>query len=119
MKIKIGNYSNGFNYSVMELSYIQEQYDYVFKHLDFDKIDKYIIIHFSNEEIKEWFHKTFIKKLSLNTIYKESPNGYQWLKDNWCKNMFTVFIEYQDKQKLITIVNKIINVELTRGNNEN
>ena len=112
MKIELKKWEDDWRYCVNELSYSQEQFDYIFKHLDFDKLEKNFPIYFNNDEVEEWFHKAYIERNWLNAIYKASPNGYQYLKDNWGKNIFEMRVCYPDKQELKTIVNRIINIEL-------
>jgi len=119
MKIKIYNCDEYWNYNINEYSYTQKQYDYAVKYLDFDKLDKDYYIFFNDKKTEEWFHKAYIQIFHLKTIYHQSLEGYQWLKDNWGNGMFKIAVCYQDKQKIKTIVNKIINIELIRKNNEN
>jgi len=122
MKIKIKYYNKRcFYYYISIHHYTQEQYDYIFKYLDFDKLDKTWHIYFKNKVTKKWFKKTYmINNEYLNTtIYKKSPLGYEWLKENWGNGIFKMHVYYPDKQELKTIVNRVINVELIRGNNEN
>jgi len=117
MKIKLMK-DNGFGWHynyIYEKYYNQKQFDFVFKYLNFDKLEKCWAIYFNNEEIGEWFYKTYINNCHLSEIYKNSPEGYEYLKENWCKGIFTLWIYYSDKQELKTIVNKIINVKLIRG----
>jgi len=92
-----------------------EQFDYMYKYLDFDKLKKTILINFNNEEIKEWFSKTFINSDYLEGIYTESPEGYKWLKDNWGNGIFKITVNYSDKQEYKTIINRVINIELIRS----
>jgi len=104
------------DYWYYNISYcFQEQYDYVFKYLDFDKLYKGWFIGFNNEEIEEWFYETYIEENCLKDIYNRSPEGYGWLKNNWGKGIFELYIWYKNKQELKTIINKIINIELIRG----
>jgi len=116
MKIKILQQHNKYlwRYKINEWNYAPKKYDYVFKYLDFDKSDKNKHITFNDKETGEWFHKTYIEENWLDDIYNKSPEGYQWLKENWGKGIFTINFFYLDKQELKTIVNKIINVELIR-----
>jgi len=116
MKIIIKKIYNNYCYygGANEWFYIQEQYDYIFKHLDFDKISKKWYIGFNNAKTEEWFNKTYKSSDWLKNIYNQSPEGYKWLKDNWGNGIYKLLIEYQDKQELKTIVNKIINVELKK-----
>jgi len=121
MKIEIINNDNCYwNYNINEYSYTQEQYDYICKYLDFDKLDKDFYIFFNDKKTGKWFKKTYISNYDLSEIYKYSPLGYEYLKNNWCKGIFKTEILYPDKQELKTIINKVINIELIRGqNNEN
>jgi len=121
MKIKLIEYGSHWRYNIKEKSYTQEQFDYAFKYLDFDKLDKtmYIYIYFNNKKTEDWFKNIYIDNRWLDEIYKKSPLGYEWLKDNWGNGMFKIVICYQDKQELKIIVNKLINIELIRKNNEN
>jgi len=112
MKIKLIKYNNYWRYIVGELSYKQEEYDYIFKYLDFDKFDKDWLILFNNKKIEEWFFKTYINDIKLEIIYNQSPNGYQWLKENWGNGVFEIVVCCSDKQEFKTIVNRIINIEL-------
>jgi len=114
MKIKIlqPRYSNYWRYNLNEWNYIPEEFDYVFKYLDFDKLDKNEHITFNDNKIKKWFFKIYINIRWLEDIYNKSPEGYKWLKENWGNGVFKLDIYYPDKQKLKTIVNKVINIEL-------
>jgi len=114
MKIKTKKWKNYWYYGV-EWEFTQKQFDYVFKYLDFNKLEKREWIYFNNEETEEWFHNTYINSDLLEYVYKNSPKGYEWLKDNWNKSVFNLCVYYPDKQELKIIVNKIINIELTRG----
>jgi len=106
MKVKINKHHNYWRYHRAYEYHCstQEQFDYVFKYLDFDKLEKYLIVHFYDKNTEELFYK----------INKNLPDGYQWLKDNWGKNIYWLYIIYSDKQELKTIVNRVINVELKR-----
>jgi len=122
MKIRIEQYTEFWSYFITEWCYNQKPFDYVFKYLDFDKLDKKNFIHFKNKETEEWFYKTYIDKDWLEDIdedwlediYDQSPEGYQYLRDNWGKDFFVICVNYPDKQKLKTIVNRVINIELKR-----
>jgi len=115
MKIDLKKYhDNHWCYNIDELDYTQEEYDYAFKFLDFDKLFKDCIIYFNNEEIRKLFYETYINSHYLNNIYNQSYEGYKWLKNNWGKGKFKLWADCSDKQKLKTIVNRIINVELIR-----
>jgi len=114
MKIKTFKlWNNYFDYGISNLTY--KQFNYAFKYLDFDKLDKDYYIYFENKEVEEWFYRTYINSGLLVKIYKKSPLGYQWLKDNWGKDVFRFPVFYPDKQELKTIVNKVINIKLIRG----
>jgi len=115
MRIKLTEDSGFWCYLIYEINYTQEQFDYIFKYLDFEKLNKDIIIYLNNEKTKNWFKKTYIDRRYLEIIYNESPLGYEWLKDNWGKNVFQIDIYYLNKQELKTIVNRVINIELIRG----
>jgi len=119
MKIKLRNYENHYwDYYNVKKYYIykQEQYEYMHKYLNMDTLYKGRYIIFANEEIAEWFHKTYGEYYWLDGIYKNSPDGYQWLKNHWCKGIFWFgFIHSTDKQELKTIVNKVINITLRRN----
>jgi len=120
MKINISNGDDWGRFEVNWFNYTQEQYDYVFKCLDFDKLKlSFFRIHFNNEEIRKVFKENYVFDFGNDTInqeiYKNNKEINQWLKDNWCKNSFKLGIAYLDKQELKTVVNKIINVELIRG----
>jgi len=113
MRIEIDKYTHTYRrYNTKEHLYTQEQFDYMFKYLDFDKFDKNWYIYFNDKETSEWFYKTHINTDYLKDIYNDSPEGYEWLKENWGKGIFKIVIYYLDKQELKTIVNKIINIEL-------
>jgi len=114
MKIKIKQYKNNnyWSYCIEESEYKQKEYDYVFKYLDFEKLDKNEWILFDNNEIECSFHEIYTNIHLIENIYNQSPEVYQYLKDNWCKGLFKINIYYQDKQELKTIVNKVINIEL-------
>jgi len=114
MKIKTFEHNNFYSYScnIDEINHTPEQFDYIFKYLDFDKLDKDWYIIFNNEETEEWFRKTYINSDHLISIYDQSPEGYQWLKENLGKNKFRFPVRYPDKQGLKTIVNKLINIKL-------
>jgi len=116
MKIKICKWQDYWYYKFMyEALYTQEEYDYVFKHLDFVKLNKKWFVFFNNKKTREWFEKTYICENSLSKIYENSPNGYQYLKNNWGKNIFKLHFEYLNKQELRIIVNRVINTKLIRG----
>jgi len=112
MKIKIEQYENYWNYYINEDDYTQEQYDYIFKYLDFDKLDKNEWITFNNEKLKLYMKDSYL----LKSIYQNSPEKYKYLKDDWGKDSFRLHVYYLDKQELKTIVNKLINIELIIGN---
>jgi len=138
MRIECFKYEdNSSSYSVYGDEYEQEQYDYVFKHLDFNKLAKDCFLQFADNDTEEWFNTIYTKHLYLdhiedlsleelcNTVYRKhlyldhiedlSPRGYRWLKRNWGKGKFKLNnIFYLDKQELKTIVNRVINVELKR-----
>jgi len=116
MKIKLVQDNNYCHYSFAldEISRKQEEYDYIFKYLDFDKLENDWCIHFNDKEVEEWFKYVYIDEDWLNAIYKKSPEGYQYLKEHWGKGVFRLFVWYTDKQELKIIVNKIINVRLMR-----
>jgi len=114
MKIELFNLKEYWRYGIGELYYSQEEYDYIYKYLDFDKLYKENFIHFKDEETGEWFFKTYINDIDLEIIYNQSPKGYEWLKENWGNDVFKIVIYYSNKQELKTIVNKIINVRLMR-----
>jgi len=44
-----------------------------------------------------------------------TPEGYQYLKNNWGKGIFKIPVYYSDKQELKTVVNRLINVGLKRN----
>jgi len=111
MKIEI-KHNKYWRYNIVELSYTQEEYDYIYKYLDFNKLYKDNFIYFNNKETGELFHKIYINKSCLNTIYTESHLGYEWLKENWGNGVFKLWACYQNKQELKTIVNKVINLRL-------
>jgi len=116
MKIEIKKYKLwSWCYNINELTLEQKKYDYMFKHLDFDKLDKDNFIFFKNKETEKWFHNKYIYERLLENIYKDSPLGYEWLKENWGNGVFVILVYYQDKRELKTIVNKFINIELKRG----
>jgi len=119
MKKKLYKFNDCWNYNLDEWEYTQEQYDYAFKYLNFNKFNKYQNIHFKNKELRNMFFDTYGESCYLKNIYNTSQKSYEWLKDNWGKNIFTISIFYSDKQELKTIVNKLINIELMKNYNEN
>jgi len=112
LKLKKQKHGNCYFYCTEETKYNQEQFDYVFKHLNFDKLEKSWHIFFNDKKTEEWFHKTYICSYTLDDIYNDSPEGYKWLKNNWGKGVFKLWIYYQDKQEFKTIVNRVINVAI-------
>ena len=92
-------------YKMIDLLYNSEEYDYMFKYLDFDKLDKNVHIWFNNKETSNHIDSDW-----LNNIYKKQQ--YKYIKDNWGKGLFRINIYYLDKQGLKSIVNRIINVML-------
>jgi len=119
MRIKtIKCYHNYCNYySIEYIVKTQEQYDYIFKHLKFEKLFKGSYLFFGNRKIKIWFYETYITEDYLNEdclidIYNSSLDGYNWLKNHWGNGVFKLTILYQDKQELKTIVNRLINTIL-------
>jgi len=118
MKIElIKNDGCGWFYNeICELTYTQKQYDYVLKYLYFDKLDKRWWISFNNKETEEWFYKTYRGYDWLEHIYIKikTPERCEWLKKNWGKGVFKILVNYPDKQKLKTVVNRVINIELKR-----
>jgi len=115
LKIEIKNYGKGWRYNIIYLNYRQKQFDYVFKYLDFDKLDKNRLMSFNDKKTEEWFHKTYTNYYCLESICNNSLDGYKWLKNNWGNGVFKIAIWYSDKQELKTIVNKVINIKLIRG----
>jgi len=114
MKIKIYNWDECCNYNIDEFNYNQGQFDYIFKYLNVDKLYKNKNVCFKNYETEEWFNETYTNSHYLSKIHNQSPDGYQWLKNNWGNGVFKLYVFYSDKQELKTIVNKIINIELIR-----
>jgi len=115
MKVQLHKiYNNYWRYTMISMRFTQEEYDYTFKCLDFDKLFKVILIHFNNTKTEKWFYKTYIESCYLECIYSDSFEGYKWLIDNWGKGMFKTIIIYQDKQELKTVVNRIINIEIKK-----
>ena len=117
MKIKLKQHKNFWHYHTFnyynELKYSQKKFDYIYKYLDFDKLNKNdSVICFDDSKIEKYFFKTYINNDWLEHIYNKSPDGYQYLKNNWAYGVFRILINYKDKQKLKTIVNKVINIEL-------
>jgi len=112
MKIKIKRYNNYWRYNLNEWNYTQVQFDYIFKYLDFDKLDKIRMIYFNDKKTEKWFLKTYINDINLETICNKSPEGYEWLKEHWGNGVFKLYVCYLDKQEFKTVINKIINVEL-------
>jgi len=115
MKIKIIQLYFKEKYYCYNMLYAPKSYDYVYKYLDFDKLDKDWAIVFNNKKTEEWFSKTYINTDYLKDVYNNSPDGYGYLKNNWGKGIFKILVHYPDKQELKTIVNKIINVRLARS----
>jgi len=113
VKIKLRKSNDNWYFAyINERCINQKQYNYMFKYLDFDKLNKKVSVFFYNKEIDNWFCKTYTNHMFLETIYKESPEGYEWLKENWGKGVFKLWIYYIDKQELKTITNRVINVVL-------
>jgi len=115
MKIEISKMvTHNWHYKINPCIYTQEEYDYIFKFLYFDKLQEDCFVVFNDENIEMWFKKTYTDKSWLDIIYNNSPLGYQWLKNNWGKGVFKLYVYYSDKQELKTIVNKRINIKLIR-----
>jgi len=113
MKIELIKYNDYWCYiNIDELNYTQAQFDYVCKHLDFEKLDSFCNIYFNNGVIEEQFYKTYINNNWLYDIYNQSSLGYKYLKINWGKGIFRIRCYYPDKQEFKIIVNKVINIEL-------
>jgi len=121
MKIKIKQCDNYWFYDNMYGKFYKKSFDYMFKHLDFDKLNKHSYIIFNSQNAEEWFCETYINRCHLKEIYNNSPDGYQWLKNNWGNGRFRISVFYEDKQELKTIINRFINIELIRKdtNSEN
>jgi len=105
MKFKLKKTFNKYwYYNIYEFYYPQEEYDYIFKYLNFDKLNKDcdILFCFKHYAIEQWFEET----------YENSQKGNEWLKENWGKGVFKLDVYYPDKQELKTIVNKVINIKL-------
>jgi len=119
MKIKLKQKNNNYSwyYSNTDvLRYTQKQYDYAFKYLSFDKIEKSCYVHFNKYKTKTWFRTTFVNSewLCADEIQEESSEGYQWLEESFSKGIYKLYIYYSNKQEFKTIVNKVINIELKR-----
>jgi len=111
MKIKmVENYSY-WHFNIIFGSSTQKQYDYIYKHLDFDKLNKQIFL-FDNVKTEQWFFNTFVNNICLQNMEELSQNKYQWLKQNFGKDIFKTSIDYKDKQELKTVINKHINIQL-------
>jgi len=121
MRIDLVNFTEGFWYfNLNDIKYQREQYNYAFKYLNFDKLNKHFLISFIDKKTKNDFYKKYTDAKTLISIYSNHPEGYEWLKNNWGKDVFRIGIYYSDKQELKTIVNRVINVELKRSmTNEN
>jgi len=104
-----------YSFYIKSLIFDQKEYDYIFKYLDFKKINKSGFVHFDDYEIEKWFRKTHINSNWLNTIHNNSPLGYEYLQNNWGNGVFKLYVFYPDKKELKTVVNKVINIELIRG----
>jgi len=91
-----------YSFTIVEYRYIQKQFDYAFKYLDFDKLHK---IYLNNIKVPEEMYQYYSKT--------------EYLKNHWGKSIFKLAVWYQDKQELKTIVNRIINIELRNKHNEN
>jgi len=124
MKIKIKKRYGNWYYNI-DVAYLsQEQFDYIYKCLDFDKL-KYAwlnCIFFKNTKTRKLFYEKYNKgnkltyiNLWLSEIYENSPEGYEYLKNNWGKNIFKIHVHYPDEQELKTIVNKVINIHLHKN----
>jgi len=114
VKIKFIYYEDFLTYNLNRCMISQKQYDYVFKHLDFDKFKKSVYILFCEKQYKrfEKYHKT---DFFLINIFNKNPEDYKWLKERWGKGVFVASCYYSDKQELKTIVNRVINIKLIRG----
>jgi len=118
MKITINNYDNcySYRYNVNEWDCTQKEYDYMFKYLDFDKLDKTKSYLFTNDKkerkLFEKRYKVFNCWLYLCLITND--NGE--IRDNWGKGMFKIVIYYKNKQELKSIINKVVNIELMKYN---
>jgi len=114
MKICLKRYNACWYYHHMhELEYTQKQYDYILKHLCFKKINKDSLLWFKSKDIKNDFMLRFkISTCWLKVIYSQCSIGYNWLNDNFGKNIFMTSIKYTDKQELKTVVNRVINIRL-------
>jgi len=115
IKINLSLTKTKYNYLVMDYFFSQEQYDYVYKFLNLEKIKNTNVIRFKNKITKIWFHETYVNYYCLDEIHCHSKKGYKWLKNNWGKGIFKIAIYYSDKQELKTIVNRLINVKLIRN----
>ena len=126
MKIEIDNCDNfcyNYRYDIFECNYTQEEYDYIYKYLDFNKLDKDCYIYFSKKETEECFFEAYLNSEYLDNIYRDhlkniyftSPLGYEWLKSNWGKGIFKITVWYLYKQELKTIVNRVINIKLIKS----
>jgi len=115
MKIKLKIVKKWCFYRVEEKKYTQKQFDYVFKYLNFDKLETSCHCSFNDKNTEKWFHETYIYNNSFKYIRKKSPEGYQYLKDHWGKGVFKTLLNHTDKQELKTIVNRLINIELIRN----
>jgi len=121
---KLNEDKGEFYFKYPNIKYTQEQFDYIFKYLNFDKI-KDSRIYFLDKEVEKRFYKTYGNEWWLHHIITHClPEAYEWLKQNWGKNIFittshfkTMFY-YNDKQELKTVINKVINVTLIKKNEQ-
>jgi len=107
MKLTIINHGNCYRYDNEELYYKQEYYDYIYKYLEFNKVINYTNIYMDNEEDLNYF------KNLINTDKDIVINKY--LKYNWGRGVFKIWVFYKDKEELKSVVNRIINIRLIRG----
>jgi len=115
MKIKIEQCKNHWCY-MNESHYTPEQFDYIFKYLYSDKLDENYRIFIYDKEVKKWFSKLYTDGYWSDCVYFNSSEQHQQLKDCHYKNkeIFLTGVVYFDKQKLKTIVNRIINIALKK-----
>ena len=104
----------------------QKQFDYVYKYLDFDKLNNNWMneIFFEDNKTMIWFVETYCinnnKKSTISIwiddIHYNSQEGYEYLKENFGNGIFILPILYPDKQELKIIVNRIINIRFSKKN---
>jgi len=117
MKIKLYNlFKYYWRYCISDYIYTQKEYDYIFKYLEFGKFNEICCyIKFNDHNTQQLFTYKYIDNIFIKIIHSKSPEGYEWLRNNFGKGYFRIVDNnYPDKQEFKTIVNRVINIELRR-----